>query len=95
MASLKSEPTCKLINRIPGLRGLISSLTIQQAFLKPCLVNLISKDTNLVFYISTFDSSRSVTVNSVYSTSSEEPAQEHWDKIFDICDTNEKKLKRH
>ena len=26
IASFKSEPTCKLINRIPGLRLLISSL---------------------------------------------------------------------
>ena len=26
IASLKSEPTCKLINRIPGVRVLISSL---------------------------------------------------------------------
>ena len=57
----------KLINRIPGLRLLISSLPgsalrtlveslgkpsrCQQAFSKPCLVNLISKDTHLVFTI--------------------------------------------
>ena len=53
----------KLINRIPGLRLLISglpgsalrtlveSLGIQQAFSKPCLVNLISKDTHLEFSI--------------------------------------------
>ena len=55
----------KLINRIPGLRLLISSLLgsalrtlvesqasrCQQAFSKPCLVNLISKDTHLVFSI--------------------------------------------
>ena len=48
----------KLINRIPGSRLLISSLPgsalrqasrCQQAFSKPCLVNLISKDTHLVF----------------------------------------------
>ena len=67
----------KLLNRIPGSRLLISSLSglalrtlveslgkprdvnmrsqslacraIQQAFSKPCLVNLISKDTHLVF----------------------------------------------
>ena len=56
----------KLINRIPGLRLLISSLpgsalrtlvesldklcdVILKAFSKPCLVNLISKDTHLVF----------------------------------------------
>ena len=32
----------KLINRIPGSR-------LQQAFSKPCLVNLILKDTHLVF----------------------------------------------
>ena len=55
----------KLINRIPGSRILISSLPgsalrthvesqasrCQQAFSKPCLVNLISKDTHLVFSI--------------------------------------------
>ena len=50
----------KLINRffmssLPGLpsRTLVESLdlAIQQAFSKPCLVNLISKDTLLVFYI--------------------------------------------
>ena len=51
----------KLINRIPGSRLLISSLPglalrmhveCQQAFSKPCLVNLILKDTHLVFPIS-------------------------------------------
>ena len=62
----KSEQTCKLINWIPSSRLLISSLpgltsrthvewqasrAIQQAFSKPCLVNLISKDTHLVFSI--------------------------------------------
>ena len=56
----------KMINRIPGSRLLISSLPgkalrtrriarqalrCQQAFSKPCLANLISKDTHLVFYI--------------------------------------------
>ena len=54
----------KLTNRITGLRLLISSLpdsalkTLgeligkpQQAFSKPCLVNLISKDTNPVLSI--------------------------------------------
>ena len=57
----------KLINRIPGSRLLISSLPgkalrplvdiarlasrCQQAVSKPCLVNLISKDTHLVFSI--------------------------------------------
>ena len=57
----------KLINRIPGSRLLISSLPgkalrthvdiarqasrCQHAFSKPCLVNLISKDTHLVFSI--------------------------------------------
>ena len=46
-----------LINRIPGSRLLISSLPgsqasrCQPAFLKSCLVNLISKDTHLVFSI--------------------------------------------
>ena len=64
IANLKSEITCELINRIPGKRLLISSLpdlalrthvdrsesiAIQQAFSKLCLVNLISKDTHLVF----------------------------------------------
>ena len=64
---LKSETMSKLINRIPGSCLLISSLArlvfenaswnarqasrCQQAFTKPCLVNLISKDTHLVFYI--------------------------------------------
>ena len=53
----------KLINRIQGSRLWISSLpgsalithieTLgQQTFSKPCLVNLISKDTHLVFSIS-------------------------------------------
>ena len=51
----------KLINRIPGARLLISSLPgsalrthveCQHAFSKPCLINLISKDTHLVFSIS-------------------------------------------
>ena len=64
IASLKSETIGKLINRIPGSRLLISSLPgsalrtlveslgkCQQAFSKPCLVNLISKDTHLVFSI--------------------------------------------
>ena len=48
----------QLINRIPGPRLLISSLPgsalrthVEHAFSKPCLVNLISKDTNLVFSI--------------------------------------------
>ena len=52
----------KLINRIPGLCLLISSLQgsasgthveslCQQAFSKPCLVNLISKATHLAFSI--------------------------------------------
>ena len=61
----------KLINRIPGSRLLILSLPglalrthvdiarqasrCQHAFSKPCLVNLISKDTHLVFSIYTFD----------------------------------------
>ena len=52
----------KLINGIPGSRLLISWLPgsawlatqasrCQQAFSKPCLVNLISKDTHLVFFM--------------------------------------------
>ena len=45
----------KLINIIPGSRLLISSLpgsalrTLVESLGKPCLVNLISKDTHLVF----------------------------------------------
>ena len=57
IASLKSELTCNLINRIFDLRFLKSSLPgyvlrmhLESANLsKPCLVNLISKDTHLVF----------------------------------------------
>ena len=61
----------KLINRIPDSRLLISNLPgsalrthvdiarqasrCQQAFSKPCLVNLISKDTHLVFSIYQYD----------------------------------------
>ena len=44
IASLKNEPMGILINRIPGLRLLISSIPVS----KTCLVNLISKDTHLV-----------------------------------------------
>ena len=65
-ASLKSETMCKLIYRMLGLRLLISSLpgwpqecmlnrlaslAYQQAISKPYLVNLISKDTHLAFFI--------------------------------------------
>ena len=58
IASLKSEPMGKLINRISRLHLLMSSsagsasrgLAIQQVLSKPCLVNLISKDTHLAFY---------------------------------------------
>ena len=62
IASLKSESVGKLINRIPGSRLLISSLsgsalrTHVESLGKPrdvnnrCLVNLISKDTHLVFF---------------------------------------------
>ena len=58
-ASLNIES--EFINRIPGSRLLISSIPgsalrqasrCQQAFSKPCLVNLISKETHLVFSIS-------------------------------------------
>ena len=61
------EPRSKLINRIPGscllildlpgsaLRRHVESLgrafKIQHEFSKPCLVNLISEDTHLVFSI--------------------------------------------
>ena len=63
-SSLKTKPTCKLINRIPSksfcyhvfqaqLREHMINdsecLVIQQGFSKPCLVNLISKDTHLIF----------------------------------------------
>ena len=57
IASLKGEKMGKLINRILGSRLLIrmsnrsASLAIQQALSKPCLVNLISNDTHLVFSI--------------------------------------------
>ena len=56
IANLKSETMGKLINRIPGSCLLISNLPgsalrrhVEQAFSKPCLVYLISKDTHLVF----------------------------------------------
>ena len=64
--SLKSEPTCKLINRIPGLSLLISSLPGSASRMhveslgkphystKCCLVNLISKDILLEFSIFQF-----------------------------------------
>ena len=68
IVSLKSETMGKLINRIPGLRHLISILPgsalrthvesldrpheVNKRSPKPCLVNLISKDTHLVFTIS-------------------------------------------
>ena len=54
VASLKSEPIGKLINRIRGSRFLLQdrqALRCQQAFSKPCMVNLISKDTHLVISI--------------------------------------------
>ena len=62
IASLKGESVGKLINRIPGSSLLISSFTrlgfenacCQQAFSKPCLVNLIYKDTHLTFFIFIF-----------------------------------------
>ena len=34
--------------------GVLASLVIQQAFSKPCLVNLISKVANLVLYLSVY-----------------------------------------
>ena len=57
IASLKSETMGNLINRIPGSRLLIAllnrsaRLTMSTSVLKACLVNLISKDTQLVFSI--------------------------------------------
>ena len=62
ITSVKSEPMGKLINRLPGSHLLYQvyqtqprehmlspqqSLVFQQAFSKPSLVNLISKDTHL------------------------------------------------
>ena len=52
--SLKSEPTCKPKNRIPGSCLLISSLPGSASRMhvqSPCLVNLISKDTNLIISV--------------------------------------------
>ena len=49
IVSLKSKTTGKLINSIPGSRLFISSLPGEA--LKPCLANLISKDSHLVFSI--------------------------------------------
>ena len=61
IAGLKSEPTCKLIKKYTRYASFDikfirldfknASLKIQQAFSKPCLVNLISKDTHLIFSI--------------------------------------------
>ena len=53
------EGECLLISSLPGkaLRTHVESLgfrAIQHAFSKPSLVNLISKDTNLVFYLSVY-----------------------------------------
>ena len=56
IVSLKSETMGKLINRMPGSRlydiNRWQASRWQQALSKPCLVNLISKDTHLVFSIS-------------------------------------------
>ena len=49
IASLKSKAMDKLINRIP-LSNRSASFAIQQASSRPCLVNLKSKDTHLVFF---------------------------------------------
>ena len=70
IARLMSEPSCKLINRIPDSHLLISSLpglasrmhveslrkhcNSRSILKRPCLVTLISKDNHLVFYISCF-----------------------------------------
>ena len=58
IAYLKSDTMGKLINRKPGSRLSISSLprsalrthveSLRKLFSKPCLVNLVSKDTHLV-----------------------------------------------
>ena len=51
---------CLLISSLPGkaLRTLVDiarqASRCQQAFSKPCLVNLISKDMNLVIYLSVY-----------------------------------------
>ena len=49
ISSFMSETTDKLINRILGSSRQASRC--QQAFSKPCLENLISKDSHLVFSI--------------------------------------------
>ena len=49
IASLNSKAMDKLINRIP-LTNHLASFAIQQAFSRPCLVNLKPKDTHLVFF---------------------------------------------
>ena len=61
ISSLKSEPMGKLINRLQFASFEIKftrldfenacGQAIEQAFSKPCLVNLISKDTHLAFSI--------------------------------------------
>ena len=57
---ISANSECVLISSLPGkvLRTLVDIATlgraIQHAFSKPSLVNLISKDTNLVFYLSVF-----------------------------------------
>ena len=71
MARLKSEQTCRLKNRIPGLHVLISSLPdsasrthVELLGKKLCLVNLITKDTHLVFSINKTGTKRRVGANS-------------------------------
>ena len=69
ITSWKSETMGKLINRIPGLRLLISNLPgsalrqasrCQQAFSKPCLVNFKSKDKERLFLAVPWDCLRLV-----------------------------------
>ena len=60
---IETTGECLLISSLPdkALRTLVDiarlaeqSRAIQQAFSKPSLVNLISKDANLVFYLSVY-----------------------------------------
>ena len=75
IASLKSETMGKLKNRIPGSRLLISSLpgsALRTLVESPSLVNLISKDANLVFYLSVYP-----LLNTLQTSD--------YDLIFDFC----------
>ena len=45
----KPRDSTSVLKALPGKLDISASLLIQQAFSKPCLVNLIPKDTHLVF----------------------------------------------